>query len=183
MPTCSPFWNNNQNRYSPTVTGLAGKNKKTVFPCVPELFPISNLPQTHALTGLQAYCQHLCPPVPAFFTQPKNAFYSGGPKVNKPPAITEQQNTSSNQHRVNCLAWWLTTKKNETGLAEYLKKQKPGALRALQQPLAHCKAWQWLQTKTPESIRRELWTLEAQEKELLRTELNTLRQKVRPPNG
>lgn len=99
--------------------------------------------------------------------------------MKKPRFITHPENSYSEDHRLNCLAWWLVTSKTLAELAHYQQTQKTPVLELLQPRIDRCEAWHLLMTCSPAQIRGKLASMEKTKQHNLRAWLNQMRAEAR----
>lgn len=95
-----------------------------------------------------------------------------------PLYIKQASDKNGEEHRFNCLAWWLITSKSKEGLEEYLRKQNAQVHSKISDRLLKAKAWIWLSTLSNEHIRRLLES-ENKDQSALKLHLNQLKSTYR----
>lgn len=92
--------------------------------------------------------------------------------MHQPLFVQNAMDTNSDNHRANCLAWWLASTKTQQGINDFLASQRSATQADLRRRLTRCKAFLWLVNHTEDAIHRALATLPKHEQEPLAAALN-----------
>lgn len=97
----------------------------------------------------------------------------------QPCFIEFAEDTSSHDHRQNCLAWWLVTTKSSAELTEYVNKQKHLKTDEFRDRLERCLAWWMLTRLNLAQVHADLLAMNSGQAERMRAHLNQLRADVK----
>lgn len=97
----------------------------------------------------------------------------------RPHFITDPVDSSSNDFRLDCMAWHTFTTKNAEEVAAYIKRQPKLQNDDFTNRLRKCRAWWMLTYLNRGQIEADLQVMPPEEESAMRTHLNQQRQLIK----